>query len=364
MTSRIDEIQDVNVRAILPLISPRLVKEAEPTTPQAAETVFRGRDALRKALEGKDPRLIAVVGPCSIHDEAAACEYADRLARLAREVEDRLLVVMRVYFEKPRTTVGWKGLINDPYLDDSFDIEAGLKKARKILLHVAHLGLPAGTEVLDPITPQYLADLIAWSAIGARTTESQTHRQMASGLSMPVGFKNGTDGALQTAIDALKASRHPHSFLGIDNEGRTCVVHTKGNPWGHLILRGGRSGHNYDAGSLMAATAELERANLPQNLIVDCSHANSGKNHQKQAIAWKDVVEQRVAGNRRIAGLMLESNLHDGNQALTRDLSKLRYGVSITDACIGWDETVELVRYAHQRMESAIPCPAASATTG
>ena len=306
-----------------------------------------GRHAVERVLGGEDPRLMAVVGPCSIHDLDAAREYATRLGRLAAELADRLLVVMRVYFEKPRTTVGWKGLINDPHLDDSFDVATGLRLARALLIEISRMGLPTATEFLEPITPQYIADTIVLGAIGARTTESPTHRQMASGLSMPVGFKNSTDGSLQAAVDAMQSARTPHSFLGIDNEGGTCVVSTTGNPWGVLMLRGGRSGSNYAPEFLHEARTRLEKAGLPARVIVDCSHANSGKDHRRQSIVWRDVLAQRVAGDRSIVGMMLESNLHPGSQPASADRSRLAYGISITDGCIGWDETEALLREAH-----------------
>ena len=277
-------------------------------------------------------------------------EYAHRLVELSRQVADRIVLVMRVYFEKPRTTLGWKGLINDPHLNGTFDIAAGLRSARRILLAINELGMPAATEMLEPITPQYVADLVTWAAIGARTTESQTHRQMASGLSMPVGFKNGTDGGLQIAIDAMLAAQSPHSFLGIDPNGRTCIVQTKGNPWGHLILRGGRGGPNYAPQYLAEAYESLQKNKLCSQIMVDCSHANSEKDHRRQEIVWNDVIEQRVAGNRHILGMMVESNLHEGAQKLGDDPSKLQYGVSITDACTGWDSTREMILRAHDAL--------------
>jgi len=293
---------------------------------------------------------MAVVGPCSIHDLDAARDYATRLLALAERVNDRVLVVMRVYFEKPRTTVGWKGLINDPHLDDSFDVATGLRLGRGLLIEIARMGLPTATEFLEPITPQYIADTIVLGAIGARTTESPTHRQMASGLSMPVGFKNSTDGSLQAAVDAMQSSRAAHCFLGIDNDGGTCVVSTTGNPWGVLMLRGGRSGSNYSPEILHEARAKLEAAGLPACVIVDCSHANSGKDHRRQSIVWRDVLSQRVEGDRSIVGLMLESNIHPGNQPVNSDRSQLQYGVSVTDGCIGWEETEELLLEAHARL--------------
>jgi 3-deoxy-7-phosphoheptulonate synthase len=346
--------QDINVRETQPLVAPRILKEELPASDAAIRTVIDSREAVKRVLAGEDRRLIVVVGPCSIHDERAALEYAGRLRELAGRVADRMLVVMRVYFEKPRTTVGWKGLINDPHLNDTFDIGGGLRLARRILLEVAHLGLPAATEMLEPITPQYIADLITLASIGARTTESPTHRQMASGLSMPVGYKNGTDGELQVAIDAMQAAKSPHAFLGIDPEGKTCVVYTRGNPWGHLILRGGRSGPNYAAAHLGGAAERLRAAGLSPRFVVDCSHANSNKDYRRQSVAWTDVIAQRAAGNDTIIGLMLESNLKPGNQKLQGDPAKLSFGVSITDGCIGWEETESLVLDAYRKLEPTL----------
>lgn len=341
--------QDLHIRGTVPLIAPRLLKEKLPITEEAATTVIESREKLIGTLDGTEERLLVMVGPCSIHNVDAAFEYAEKLKKLSDDVADRLFVVMRVYFEKPRTTVGWKGLINDPNLDDTFDIGRGLELARKLLLDITNLGLPAATELLEPVTPQYIADLITLTAIGARTTESPTHRQMASGLSMPVGYKNGTDGELEIAMDAMIAAQSPHSFLGIDPEGHTCIVNTTGNPYGHLILRGGRSGSNFDATSVNAAIERLESRGLSPRLMVDCSHANSNKDYRKQSVAWREVVTQRAAGNRNIMGLMIESNLRAGNQKLS-DPSSLKHGVSITDACIDWDETEELIREAHAQL--------------
>jgi 3-deoxy-7-phosphoheptulonate synthase len=349
----IQPLQDVHIRETVTLVSPRHLKQEETISDLAVKTVIGARESIKKILAGDDSRLIVVVGPCSIHDHVSALEYARRLKALADRVQDKLLIVMRVYFEKPRTTVGWKGLINDPHLNDTFDIATGLRIGRRILLEVANMGLPAATEMLEPITPQYIADLIALTAIGARTTESPTHRQMASGLSMPVGFKNGTDGSLQVAIDAMLAARSQHSFLGIDNDGQTCIVNTKGNPWGFLILRGGRSGPNYNSESLTESVNRLNGAKLPPRLMVDCSHANSNKDYLLQHVCWDDCVAQRLAGNKNVVGLMLESNLNPGNQALTSDLKKLQYGISITDGCIGWEETERLILSAHKQLSTA-----------
>ncbi len=341
---------NLRIKSLEPLIPPSRLMNLLPLTDAATDTIVAGRRDVERVLAGEDQRLMAIVGPCSIHDPDAARDYAARLKALADRVNDRLLVIMRVYFEKPRTTVGWKGLINDPHLDDSFDVAAGLRLARGLLIEIAGMGLPTATEFLEPITPQYIADTIVLGAIGARTTESPTHRQMASGLSMPVGFKNSTDGTLQAALDAMQSARTPHSFLGIDNDGGTCVVSTAGNPWGVLMLRGGRSGSNYSADVVEDARKRLEAAGLPTRVIVDCSHANSGKDHRRQSVVWRDVIEQRVAGDRVIAGLMLESNIMPGSQPVQSDRSKLHYGVSITDGCIGWEETEELLLEAHARL--------------
>jgi 3-deoxy-7-phosphoheptulonate synthase len=332
------------------LVSPRQLKQELAGGAVHDATVVAGRRAVRDILAGRDPRMLVVIGPCSIHDTGAAMEYAERLNGLRREVEDKLCLVMRVYFEKPRTTVGWKGLIYDPHLDDSYDIEEGLRLARRLLLDINAMGLPAATEMLDPITPQYLADLVSWTAIGARTTESQTHRQMASGLSMPVGFKNGTDGGLQIALDAMASARSPHHFLGIDQDGYTSVIKTTGNPDGHVVLRGGHDSTNYDAASIAEAEQRLERADLSPVVMVDCSHANSGKVHTRQEKVWQSVIEQRAGGTRSLIGMMVESHLNEGNQKLTGNPADLQYGVSITDACVNWETTERMIRQAHARL--------------
>ncbi|MGE3311183.1 MAG: 3-deoxy-7-phosphoheptulonate synthase [Limisphaerales bacterium] len=342
--------ENLRVTEVRRLISPAQLKSDLPITETANRTVVEGRAVVQRILEGADPRMLVVIGPCSIHDEAGALEYADRLARVSRDVADRLFVVMRVYFEKPRTTIGWKGMIYDPHLDGSDEMELGLKRARSLLLEVNGLGLPAGTEFLDPVVPQYIDDLVTWAAIGARTTESQTHRQMASGLSMPVGFKNGTDGGLQVALDAMLSARHPHSFLGIDGDGRTSVVRTAGNPFGHVVLRGGKAGTNYDPASIAAAAAALRKAGLPEGLMVDCSHANSAKVFARQEEVWNSVVSQRLAGNRTLVAAMVESHLEEGNQPLVTDRSQLRYGVSVTDACVGWETTERMLRGARRAL--------------
>ncbi len=337
-------LENLRVRGVTRLITPTQIKEQLPASPAQMETVQRGREQARAILRGEDDRLLVVVGPCSIHDPEAALDYARRLAALSKEVADRYFIVMRVYFEKPRTTVGWKGLINDPLMDDSCDMAHGIALARKILLDVTSLGLPTGTEFLDPIIPQYIADLVSWSAIGARTTESQTHREMASGLSMPVGFKNSTDGSVQVSIDAMRSSRTPHSFLGIDQDGSTSIVKTTGNPDGHVVLRGGRDGTNYEPHQVAAACEVLKKSGLHPTLMVDCSHANSNKDPKRQPIVWQSILDQRADGRREIIGAMLESNLQFGAQPLGTDPSALQYGVSITDGCMNWEMTEELLR--------------------
>ena len=342
-----------HIQATRPIITPRLLAESLPLTADVTKTVVSGRHAVQNILDGKDRRLLVVVGPCSIHDPVAAVDYARHLLPLRHEFADRMEIVMRVYFEKPRTILGWKGLINDPHLDGSCDIEAGLKVGRKLLLDIVGLGMPAGTEFLDPVVPQYLADLVSWAAVGARTTESQTHREMASGLSMPVGFKNGTDGSLETAVNAMKAARHAHSFLGIDPDGRTCIIQTTGNQWGHVVLRGGKHAPNYDERSIAEAVKHLHDAGLPGALIVDCSHANSGKKHTRQQTVWQHIIEQRVGGSKSVIGVMLESNLEEGAQPLGTDLKQLRYGMSITDACLGWKDTEVLMRKGYEQLAGA-----------
>ena len=344
-------VEDLNVVSTSPLISPNDLDEQIPITEEIADHVVRGRAQLEAILNGTDHRLLVVAGPCSIHDEAAALEYAGRLVELAKKLSDKLFVVMRVYFEKPRTTVGWKGFIYDPGLDDSFDINAGVTRARALLIKLNEMGVYAATEFLDPVVPQYLAEFITWACIGARTVESQTHRQMASGLSMPVGFKNSTEGAIQPAVDAMVSARSPHAFLGIDHEGRTCIVHTKGNLWGHLVLRGGNSGANFRSDAITSAHERMETAGVPTGILVDCSHGNSNKDFAKQSLAFQDAVGQRLAGAGDIIGCMLESHLNPGKQSVTGDLSALKYGVSITDACIGWDETEELLTWAAEQVE-------------
>ncbi|BAO43162.1 3-deoxy-7-phosphoheptulonate synthase [Thiolapillus brandeum] len=329
------------------ILSPRELRRKLPLSDGARETVARGRESVKKILQGEDSRLLVVVGPCSIHDPEAALDYARRLSGLRAELGSRLLILMRVYFEKPRTTVGWKGLINDPYMDDSFRLEEGLHIARRLLIDLAELGLPVATEALDPISPQYLADLFSWAAIGARTTESQTHREMASGLSMPVGFKNGTDGSLDVAINALHAVSAPHSFLGINPDGRTAIIRTRGNACGHVILRGGGGQPNYTGEHVSRCQQALDKAGLPANIMVDCSHGNSDKNPDHQPAVALDVLKQIQAGNTSIMGIMLESHLQAGRQSIPEDKGLLRYGQSVTDACMGWDVTASLLRELH-----------------
>jgi len=341
-------LDNVNVERMTEIPSPGEVQERIPLTDAAAQTVLAGRNALRAILERRDARLFVVVGPCSIHDPEAALDYAQRLKRLADEVQETLVLVMRVYFEKPRTVVGWKGFVNDPFMDDSFRIDEGIARARTLLMQLAELGLPTGSEALDPICPQYLAELISWYAIGARTTESQTHREMASGLSAPVGFKNGTDGGLEVAINAIRSAALPHGFLGVNSAGRTSVIRSKGNPHGHLVLRGGGGRPNYDTVSVRLAEQGLAKAKLAPNIVVDCSHANSMKDPALQPLVFNDCAHQILEGNRSIVGMMLESNIEAGSQPIPEDRSQLRYGVSVTDACIGWNSTEELLRRAHR----------------
>lgn len=350
-----DPINNVNVLSQDLLPTPSQVKGALPLTDSAEATVLRGRDVVRRILDRQDHRLFVVVGPCSIHDTKAAMEYATRLKKLADEVSDTIYLIMRVYFEKPRTTVGWKGLINDPSMDDSFHIEKGLYLARELLLRLAEMGLPTATEALDPITPQYLSDLIAWTAIGARTTESQTHREMASGLSTPLGFKNGTDGGLTVAINALHSAARPHHFLGINQDGQCAVFRTRGNRYGHIVLRGGNGRPNYDSVSIAVAEKELAAAKLPGNIVVDCSHGNSNKDPALQPLVAENCVNQIIEGNRSIVGLMLESHLHAGNQPIPTDLSKLKYGVSVTDSCIDWATTEKFLRGAREKLKDVLP---------
>lgn len=335
---------DLHVVETRPLLSPAFIHSELPITEKAAVLVTETRDRIRNILRGEDRRLLVIVGPCSIHDVNAAYEYGEKLAVLRQELEDQLEIVMRVYFEKPRTTIGWKGLINDPHLDSRYDINTGLRFARKLLLDLAHLGLPAATELLDPIIPQYIADVISWTAIGARTTESQTHREMASGLSMPIGFKNGTDGGVRIAVNAMLAARQPHRFLGINYHGLASIVATTGTPDTHLVLRGGKHGSNYDATHVEQAAAELVKHGLNPRLMVDCSHDNAGKDYTRQPIALQNVADQVMTGSGHLMGVMIESHLVAGNQSLPKDLKDLVYGQSITDACVDFNTTAGMLR--------------------
>ncbi|MEO1127337.1 MAG: 3-deoxy-7-phosphoheptulonate synthase [Cyanobacteria bacterium J06635_15] len=336
--------QDLHIVETRPLVSPALLHHEMPTTEAAATLVAETRDRIRNILYNEDRRLLVIVGPCSVHDVDAAYAYAEKLVKLRAELADHLEIVMRVYFEKPRTSIGWKGLINDPHLDNSYDINTGLRLARKLLLDLAHLGLPAATELLDPITPQYIADVISWTAIGARTTESQTHREMASGLSMPIGFKNSTDGSLQAATNAMLAASQPHHFLGINHHGLASIVTTTGNPDCHLVLRGGKHGPNYNADSVEQAAAALNKDGINPRMMIDCSHANANKDHNRQLTVLDSVADQLTAGSKHILGVMIESHLIAGKQPIPKDLSQLTYGQSITDACVDFETTADMLR--------------------
>jgi 3-deoxy-7-phosphoheptulonate synthase len=345
-----DRISDACIDKSQVLMPPTALKAELPLTPELEQQVLKHRSDIKNILDFRDNRKFVVLGPCSIHDVAAAMEYAQKLKELAQEVADKLLLIMRVYFEKPRTTVGWKGLINDPDLDDSFDVEKGLHTGRKLLLDITKLGLPTATEALDPIVPQYIGDLISWAAIGARTTESQTHREMASGLSMPVGFKNGTDGSIKVALNALQSAMQPHNFLGINQEGQVSVFQTTGNAYGHVILRGGEGQPNYDPSSVAEVEAALKKAGQQPRIVIDCSHGNSNKDYRLQPIVLENVIQQIVSGNNSIVGLMLESHLFEGSQSIPADLSELKYGVSVTDKCINWEQTTEIIMAAFDRL--------------
>lgn len=342
--------ENLNVTGFTPLPTPRELKTDVPLTPAAERTVLAGRQAAQAILSGEDDRLLVVVGPCSIHDHAQALEYARRLAALRERVGDRLEVQMRVYVDKPRTTVGWRGYLLDPDMDGSNDMGKGVRRTRELMVAVSELGLPVATELLDPFAPQYLFDAVAWACLGARTTESQTHRVMASAVSAPMGFKNGTGGGIKLAVDAIMAARHPHAFFTIDDDGRAVIVHTRGNQHGHVILRGGRKGPNYAPGFVAEAADLMSGAKLRPAVMVDCSHANSGSDCTRQGVVWRDVLGQHLAGQSAIRGLMLESNLMAGKQSIPADLSQLRPGVSVTDACVGWEETEALLLEAHARL--------------
>ena len=349
------EVHNINVASQDILITPEQLKQALPMSAAVHDTLTDSRQVIENILERKDHRIFVVVGPCSIHDPAAAMDYARRLKTLAAELSDTLYIVMRVYFEKPRTTVGWKGLVNDPHLDDSFKIEEGLHIARKLLLDILELGLPTSTEALDPISPQYLQDLISWTAIGARTTESQTHREMASGLSSAVGFKNGTDGGLTVATNALNSVAKPHRFLGINRQGQVSVFTTKGNPYGHIVLRGGSAGPNYDSVHIRLCEEALDKAGVPRNIMVDCSHANSDKKPELQPLVAENITNQILEGNKSIIGLMIESNLKAGNQSIPDNLEDLEYGVSVTDGCIDWETTEHTLLEMADKLREVIP---------
>ena len=343
-----NSLENVNIVSLEPLPTPAQIKQECPINDTVINTVSSARASIKKILNWEDYRLMVVVGPCSIHDEALALDYAKRIKELSAELRDNFFIIMRVYFEKPRTNIGWKGFINDPYLDGTFRIDEGLRRARSLMVKISEMGVPIATEVLDPFTPQYLDDLISWAAIGARTVESQTHREMASGLSMPVGFKNSTDGTVSVAVNALKTVANPHHFLGMDENGRCCVCSTKGNSLGHIVLRGGTR-PNYDCVSVDECEKELIESGLPKNIMIDCSHGNSFKQFALQGVVLNRCITQIFEGNTSFIGFMLESNICEGNQKMSTP-ENLKYGVSITDACIGWDETVELLRNANMRL--------------
>ncbi|WP_413172012.1 3-deoxy-7-phosphoheptulonate synthase [Anabaena azotica] len=346
----INKLINTNIKSSHVLLTPNEVKAKLPLTKSAENTILQFRQEIENILDFQDSRKFIVVGPCSIHDPKAAIEYAEKLKVLAEKVQDKLLLIMRVYFEKPRTTVGWKGLINDPEMDDSFHVERGILIARNLLLKLAELGLPTATEALDPIIPQYISELVAWSAIGARTTESQTHREMASGLSMPVGFKNGTDGNIHVALNALKSAKTPHNFLGINQKGQVSVFQTRGNAHGHVILRGGNQ-PNFDPENIRLVEEQLKAANLPPRIVIDCSHGNTNKDYRLQSLVLENVIQQIVDGNTSIVGMMLESNLYEGSQPITGKREELQYGVSVTDKCISWEETEKIILAAHSQLQ-------------
>ena len=349
------QTDNLNIASNEPLLTPEHLKSELPLLGKTLDSVQKAREKIFSILDRKDSRLMVVVGPCSIHDTDAAIDYAKKLKGLADKVSDTLYIVMRVYFEKPRTAIGWKGLINDPYLDDSFKIEDGLRKGRKLLLDIVDLGLPTSSEALDPISPQYLQDIIVWSAIGARTTESQTHREMSSGLSSSVGFKNGTDGGLMVAVNAMQSVSSPHRFLGINGKGQVSVVTTKGNPYAHVVLRGGSAGPNYDTVHVALCEQALEKGGVSQNIMIDCSHANSSKDPDVQPLVLKDITHQILEGNKSIIGVMLESNIFGGNQSIPKDLSELKYGVSVTDACMAWDTTERSLLEMADKLRNVLP---------
>ncbi len=345
------KIDDLRILGSKSLISPLDLKKEFPMTNKSSQIVIESRNIIGNIIKGEDKRLLAIVGPCSIHDPAAAIEYSEKLNNIRKRIEDRIYIVMRVYFEKPRTTIGWRGIITDPHLDGSYDIAYGLRTARKILLDITSTGLPAGTEMLDPIVPQYISDLISWTAVGARTAESQIHRNLASGLSMSVGFKNTTDGNFDTAVNALEAAKHTHSFIGIDQNGQTCVLKTKGNDSVHIILRGGRQGPNYHEENVEKAETLMRKSDINPVVVIDCSHSNSGKNPKRQKRVLHSILDQKIHKRDSIIGFMIESNLYEGQQIIPENLDLLKYGVSITDSCAGWDETEKMLLYAYDVME-------------
>jgi len=344
-----NKLTNTNIENSHVLLTPNEVKSRLPLSEATEQSVLRFRQEIKNILDFQDNRKFIVVGPCSIHDPDAAIDYAGKLSTLAEKVKDKILLIMRVYFEKPRTTVGWKGLINDPDMDDSFHVEQGILIARSLLLKLAEIGLPTATEALDHIIPQYLSELIAWSAIGARTTESQTHREMASGLSMPVGFKNGTDGNINVALNALKSAKVPHSFLGINQDGQVSVFQTKGNEYGHVILRGGNQ-PNFQVENVKLVEEELKKSGLSPRIVIDCSHGNTNKDYKLQPVVFENIIQQIKDGNTSIVGMMLESNLHEGSQPLTNNLAELKYGVSVTDKCIGWEDTEKVILAAYAKL--------------
>lgn len=349
-----DRLSNIRIQNEKIMITPEQLRNKLPLPEETLAFVSKTRQEIERIIHKKDHRLLVVCGPCSIHDPIAAIEYATELKKLSDELGDQLYLVMRVYFEKPRTTVGWKGLINDPYIDGSFDVEAGLYQSRKLLVDIANMGLPLATEALDPISPQYIGDLFSWAAIGARTTESQTHREMASGLSMPIGFKNGTDGNLSTAINAMKASALSHRFMGINSKGQVALLTTQGNGDGHVILRGGNKKTNYDAASVKECEVQMQQAGLDSTLMVDCSHANANKDYRNQSAVADDVFQQIIDGNQSIIGLMLESNLNEGQQSVVLPLENMAYGVSITDPCINWHDTKTLLRRGYDQLSPVL----------
>ncbi len=348
-----ENLENVHVASVSPIIAPQDLKAKSPLTDTARATVLEGRKVVEDILAGRDSRLLMITGPCSIHNVEQAHEYARRLSQLHHTYLDQMYIIMRVYVDKPRTTVGWRGFLQDPDMDFTNDFQKGLELTRELMLHINEMGMPVATELLDPFIPQYIDELLTWGAIGARTTESQTHRAMSSGVSVPVGFKNSTEGNVQIAVDAILSAKKPHSFLGIDQQGRAAVIGTQGNPYGHVILRGGRGGPNFDEASVQSTAALLQKAGLLPNILVDCSHHNSNYDHNKQLIAMDSILEQRAKGQNQVVGVMLESNLEGGKQSIPTDHSQLKYGVSVTDACLSWEATEVLLADTYQRMGQA-----------